>query len=78
MRTICDVAFSVMALIVITFNFATDRLTMGEFLIAIMVNYVGTRYLLMSDLDLRLTELEIEAVLEREKEDEWEIYMYEM
>ena len=70
MRTICDVAFSVMALIVITFNFATDRLTMGEFLIAIMVNYVGTRYLLMSDLDLRLTELEIEAVLEREKEDE--------
>ena len=70
MRTICDVAFSVMVLIVITFNFATDRLTMGEFLIAIMVNYVGTRYLLMSDLDLRLTELEIEAALEREKENE--------
>ena len=70
MRTICDVAFSVMVLIVITFNFATDRLTIGEFIIAIMVNYVGTRYLLMSDLDLRLTELEIEAALEREQEDE--------
>jgi len=70
MRTICDVAFSVMVLIVITVNFVMDRLTMGEFLIAIMVNYVGTRYLLMSDLDLRLTELEIEAALEREKEDE--------
>ena len=70
MRTICDIAFSVMVLIVITFNFATDRLTIGEFLIAIMVNYVGTRYLLMSDLDLRLTELEIEAALEREQEDE--------
>ena len=70
MRTICDVVFSVMVLIVITFNFATDRLTIGEFLIAIMVNYVGTRYLLMSDLDLRLTELEIEAALEREQEDE--------
>ena len=71
MRTICDVAFSVMVLIVITFNFATDHLTIGEFLIAIMVNYVGTRYLLMSDLDLRLTELEIEATLERqEQEDE--------
>lgn len=70
MRTICDVAFSVMVLIVITVNFMMDRLTMGEFLIAIMVNYVGTRYLLMSDLDLRLTEIEIEAALEREKEDE--------
>ena len=70
MRTICDVAFSVMVLIVITINFVMDRLTMGEFLIAIMVNYVGTRYLLMSDLDLRLTEIEIEAALEREKEDE--------
>ena len=70
MRTICDVACSVMVLIVITVNFVMDRLTMGEFLIAIMVNYVGTRYLLMSDLDLRLTEIEIEAALEREKEDE--------
>ena len=71
MRTICDVAFSVMVLIVITFSFATDRLTIGEFLIAIMVNYVGTRYLLMSDLDLRLTELEIEAALEQQElEDE--------
>ena len=72
MRTICDIAFSVMVLIVITFNFATDRLTMGEFLIAIMVNYVGTRYLLMSDLDLRLTELEIEAALEQQEQEEKE------
>jgi len=72
MRTICDVAFSVMVLIVITFNFVTDRLTMGEFLIAIMVNYVGTRYLLMSDLDLRLTELEIEAALEQQEQEEKE------
>ena len=72
MRTICDVVFSVMVLIVITFNFVTDRLTMGEFLIAIMVNYVGTRYLLMSDLDLRLTELEIEAALEQQEQEEKE------
>ena len=70
MRTICDVVFSVMVLIVITVNFMMDRLTMGEFLIAIMVNYVGTRYLLMSDLDLRLTELEIEAVLEQQQEQD--------
>lgn len=70
MRTICDVVFSVMVLIVITVNFMMDRLTMGEFLIAIMVNYVGTRYLLMSDLDLRLTELEIEAALEQQQEQD--------
>ena len=69
MRTICDVAFSVMVLIVITVNFMMDRLTIGEFLIAIMVNYVGTRYLLMSDLDLRLTELEIEAALEQQEQE---------
>lgn len=72
MRIICDVAFSVMVLIVITVNFVTDHLTMGEFLIAIMVNYVGTRYLLMSDLDLRLTELEIEAALEQQEQEEKE------
>ena len=71
MRTICDIAFSTVVLIVITYGYLISKqLTLGEFLIAIMVNYVGTRYLLMSDLDLRLTELEIEAALEREKEDE--------
>lgn len=71
MRTICDVAFSTVVLIVVAYGYlVAKQLTMGEFLIAIMVNYVGTRYLLMSDLDLRLTEIEIEAALEREKEDE--------
>lgn len=72
MRVICDVVFSTVALIVIACGyFMTKQLTMGEFLIAIMINYVGTRYLLMSDLDLRLTKLEIEAVLEQQElEDE--------
>ena len=69
MRTICDIAFSTVALIVIVCGyFLLKQLTMGEFLIAIMVNYVGTRYLLMSDLDLRLTELEIEAALEQQEQ----------
>ena len=50
MKAICDVAFSTVALIVIACGyFIMKQLTMGEFLIAIMVNYVGTRYLLMSD-----------------------------
>ena len=71
MRTLCDVAFSAVVLIVVVYGyFITRQLTMGEFLIAIMVNYVGTRYLLMADLDLRLTELEIEAALEREENNE--------
>ena len=71
MRTICDVAFSTVVLIVIAHEYLISKqLTMGEFLIAIMVNYVGTRYLLMSDLDLRLTELEIEAALEQQREEE--------
>ena len=70
MRIICDVVFSVVALIVIAFSFAADRLSLGEFLIAIMVNYVGMRYLIMSDIDLRLTELELEAMIEQQQEEE--------
>lgn len=66
MRVICDVAFSVMVLIVICYSFITEQLTMGEFLIALMVNYVGMRYLLMADLDLYLTELQIQAAIEEE------------
>lgn len=70
MRIICDVMFSVAALIVIAFSFAADRLSLGEFLIAIMINYVGMRYLIMSDIDLRLTELELEAMMEQQTEEE--------
>lgn len=70
MRTICDVVFSVVALIVIAYGFITEQLTMGEFLIAIMINYVGMRYLIMSDIDLRLTELELEAMIEQQQEEE--------
>ena len=70
MRIICDVAFSVAALIVIAFSFAIDKLSLGEFLIAIMINYVGTRYLIMSDVDLWLTELEFEAMIEQQQKEE--------
>jgi hypothetical protein len=70
MRIICDVAFSVVVLIVIAFSFVADRLSLGEFLIAIMINYVGMRYLIMSDIDLRLTELELEAMIEQQSEEE--------
>jgi hypothetical protein len=35
-----------------------------------MINYVGMRYLIMSDIDLRLTELELEAMMEQQTEEE--------
>lgn len=70
MKVICDVAFSIMALIVIAFSFVLNKLTLGEFLIAIMINYVGMRYLIMSDIDLWLTELELEAMAEQQSEEE--------
>ena len=70
MRIICDVALSVAALIVIAFSFTADKLSLGEFLIAIMINYVGMRYLIVSDIDLRLTELELEAMIEQQTEEE--------
>ena len=69
MRTVCDVVFTVAALIMIAYGFITEQLTMGEFLIAIMINYVGMRYLIMSDIDLRLTELELEAMIEQQQEE---------
>ena len=70
MKVICDVAFSIMALIVIAFSFVLNKMTLGEFLIAIMINYVGMRYLIMSDIDLWLTELELEAMAEQQSEEE--------
>lgn len=71
MRVLCDTAFSTIVLITIAYEyFISKQLTMSEFLIAAMINYIGTRYLLMSDLDLRLTELEIKAALEQEQEEE--------
>ena len=69
MKVICDVAFSVMALIVIAFSFVLNKLTLGEFLIAIMINYVGMRYLIMSDIDLWLTELELEAMAKQQEQN---------
>ena len=69
MKIICDVAFSIMALIVIAFSFVLNKLTLGEFLIAIMINYVGMRYLIMSDIDLWLTELELEAMAEQQEQN---------
>lgn len=54
-RTIVDIVFSVAVLIGISIGyFYTGDITPGEFYIALIVNYVGARYLLMSDLDFAI------------------------
>lgn len=54
-RTIVDVVFSVAVLIGICLHyFYIGDITPGEFYIALVVNYVGARYLLMSDLDFAI------------------------
>lgn len=54
-RTIVDIVFSVAILIGICIGyFYTGKMTIGEFYIALIVNYVGARYLLMSDLDFAI------------------------
>ena len=51
-RVIIDILFSIVVLIgLILHYFYTEDITVGEFYIGLMVNYVGTRYLLMSNLD---------------------------
>lgn len=61
-RTIIDIIFSVAVFIGICIRyFYTGEMTSGEFYIAIMVNYVGTRYLLMSDLDFAIYTAALES-----------------
>ena len=61
-RTIVDVVFSVVVFIGICIcYFYTGEMTPGEFYIALMVNYVGTRYLLMSDLDFAIYTATLES-----------------
>lgn len=67
-RTIIDILFSLLILMCITIGYMREELTSGEFYLCLMVNYVGARYLLMSDLDFALTRLELESMAEDENE----------
>ena len=61
-RTIVDIVFSIAILIgIIIGYFYTDEITKGEFYIALIANYVGTRYLLMSDLDFAIYTATLES-----------------
>ena len=51
-RIVIDVLFAVAVLIGIIYHFlVVGDMTIGEFYIALMLNYFGTRYLLMSNID---------------------------
>jgi len=67
-RTIVDIFFSLLILVCITVGYIREELTSGEFYLCLMVNYVGARYLLMSDLDLELTKIELESITEDKNE----------
>lgn len=61
-RTIVDIVFSVAILIgIIIGYFYTGEITIGEFYIALIANYVGARYLLMSDLDFAIYTAALES-----------------
>ena len=75
-RIITDIIFGVLITIGLVVGLVTNKITNGEFYIAIILDYVGMRYLLMSNLEVEMTRLRL-ALLE-EEENEWEIYMYEM
>ena len=61
-RTIIDIIFSVAVLIGICIRyFYTCDMTLGEFYIVLIANYVGTRYLLMSDLDFAIYTAALES-----------------
>ena len=61
-RTIIDILFTTVVLIgtVYHFFFVKD-MTIGEFYIALMLNYFGARYLLMSNIDYAFYEATVES-----------------
>lgn len=64
-RVIVDLVFMLVILTWIIYGYLfAGELTTGEFFVALMVNYVGTRYLLFSNLQYAL------LVAEYEVEDE--------
>ena len=54
-KVIIDIVFMLVVLTWITYGFIfLQALTLGEFLIALMINYAGTRLLLWTDLQYAL------------------------
>ena len=68
-RIVTDIIFGVLITIGLVFGLITHKITNGEFYIAIILDYVGMRYLLMSSLEVEMTRLRL-ALLEEEEEEE--------
>ena len=68
-RTILDIMFSIVMLMAVCIHyFCIGDMTPGVFYLLLMANYMGTRYLLMSNLDLALIKSEINSMIEDENE----------
>ena len=60
-RVVIDLVFMLVILTWIAYSYLfAGKLTTGEFFIALMVNYIGTRYLLFSNLQYALLVAEYE------------------
>lgn len=61
-RIVLDILFAVAILIGIVYHFlVVQDMTIGEFYIALMLNYFGARYLLMSNIDYAFYEATVES-----------------
>lgn len=66
-RIVLDILFAAAVLIGTVYHFLVAKdMTVGEFYIALMLNYFGARYLLMSNIDYAF----YEATLESEDKNE--------
>ena len=61
-RVVLDILFAVAVLIGTAYHFLIVKdMTVGEFYIALMLNYFGARYLLMSNIDYAFYEATVES-----------------
>ena len=61
-RVVIDLVFMLVILTWIVYSYIfAGKLSTGEFFIALMINYVGTRYLLFSNLEYALLVADYEA-----------------
>ena len=61
-KVILDILFTIAVLIGTVYHFLVVKdMTIGEFYIALMLNYFGARYLLMSNIDYAFYEATVES-----------------
>ena len=60
-RVIVDLVFMLVVLTWLIYGFLfLQEITLGEFFIGLMINYIGARFLLWSDLQFMLMSVEVE------------------